>query len=218
MSRWCLAAAALLLSPAAPVDAQRAIEQSGAYVHRATEAVFAERVGDFRRSDLYQYDEAGDDVSATYNLMRPEGRLVLTVYVFPAPAPPSAGSPGERAAAKASLCGAMFEGAREVIAGQHAGARATEVGGATPAAGVAPALSRRSVYAFRMRFNGAEQEVRSEVDLYCYVRGDWMVKYRVTSAMAVPAAAPIAEFIRTGPWPGRKPREAPADPAVTASR
>lgn len=54
-----------------------------------------------------------------------------------------------------------------------------------------------------MRFDGEIRPVRSEVHLYCYVAGDWFVKYRVTAPLAVTAPAAVEAFIRTGPWPGR---------------
>jgi hypothetical protein len=47
------------------------------------------------------------------------------------------------------------------------------------------------------------QEIRSEAHLYCYVGGDWLVKYRVSAPVAVETGGPVEAFIRDGPWPGR---------------
>ena len=52
-----------------------------------------------------------------------------------------------------------------------------------------------------------DEELRSESILYCYVGGDWLVKYRATSSAGFETAAIIDEFIRLGPWPGRRPAE-----------
>ena len=64
--------------------AQNEVETRGPYVHREAGAVFPVRVGEFRRSELYSYDRDGRDVSASYNLATPEGRLLITVYIYPA--------------------------------------------------------------------------------------------------------------------------------------
>jgi hypothetical protein len=54
-----------------------------------------------------------------------------------------------------------------------------------------------------MAFDREVQAVRSEAHLYCYVGGDWFVKYRVSAPVAVTAPGAVEAFIRTGPWPGR---------------
>ena len=52
-----------------------------------------------------------------------------------------------------------------------------------------------------------DEELRSESILYCYVGGDWLVKYRASSNAGFEVGAIIDEFIRLGPWPGRRPGE-----------
>jgi hypothetical protein len=187
-----LAVAALAVQPA---DAQREVATDGPYVHGPAHAVYPARIGEFRRSSIYQYDSAGKDVSASYNLATPEGRLLITIYIYPA-APASS-------EARARLCAEEFASANAAIANQHGDAAPSEHGQALAVADVRPELSHRAAYRFRSPFDDHVQEIRSEVHLYCYVGGDWLVKYRVSAPVAVEARVPVATFIRTGPWPGR---------------
>jgi hypothetical protein len=206
-SLWIFAA--LLAAPLAPAAAQPSIDAPGTVVHRAADAHFPERVGGFRRSEIRQFDAAGEDIGATYNLVRPEGRLVLSVYLYP----PQRSFPSSRDGRRAQ-CSREFDQVTAVITQQHKGAQRIEEGGATPVDGADPALSRHAVYRFVAPFNGTNQEVRSEVALYCHVGGRWLVKYRATSNLGFDAGPAIAAFIRNGPWPGRAPPPAPEDIAA----
>ena len=190
---WILAALAAL--PWAPVSAQKPLDQPGTVSHRRAEAHFVERVGEFRRTSVVQYDEDGHDISASYELVRPDGRLVLTVYVYPA---------AEAAeTARPTLCNQEFNNVRQVIGQQYGGATMTEEGPAPTMTGIEAGLSHRSVFRLRAPFAGEVRDLRSEVDLYCYVGRRWLVKYRATSNEGFDAGPEIERFIRTGPWPGR---------------
>jgi hypothetical protein len=188
-----LALASALVAQSAA--AQREIVTDGAYVHGPAQAVYPVQVGGFRRSDIYQYDSEGKDVSASYNLATPEGRLLITVYIYPAP--PAA--PAERA----GLCDQEFGVVGTVISGQHGNVAPSEQGAALRVKGVDKSLAHRSVYRFSAPFDDRVQEIRSEAHLYCYVGGDWLVKYRVSAPAAVETRGPVKAFIRDGPWPGR---------------
>ena len=191
---------ALLLVAAAsagwqPAAAQREVADEGSYLHGPARAVFPVRVGEFRRSTVYQYDQEGKDISASYNLATPQGRLLITIYIYPA----AAAAP----AARASLCDQEFGVVNTAISSQHGNVAPTEEGAALRAAGVAPSLRHRSVYRFSSPFDDRIQEIRSEAHLYCYAGGDWLVKYRVSAPIAVKTRGPVKAFIRDGPWPGR---------------
>jgi hypothetical protein len=184
--------------------AQQQIESDGPYVHRPAQAVFPMRVGEFRRSDLYRYDPEGKDVSGSYNLATPQGRLLITVYIYPASPVANARVRDEgKAVVKATLCGEEFSGVNQVISQNHQGVAPLEQGEGLAVAGVQPALTHRSDFRFQTEFDGEVQEIRSEAHLYCYVGGDWQVKYRVSAPVAVETRAPVEAFIRNGPWPGR---------------
>jgi hypothetical protein len=190
----------LALACAAPAAAQREVVTDGPYFHGPARAVYPLQVGEFRRSEVYRYDESGKDVSASYNLATPEGRLLITIYIYPA-------APAARAA-RTQRCDEELEVVEAAISSQHGDVRPVERGTALKAAGVDPSLSHRSVYRFTGPFDDRVQALRSEVHLYCYVGGDWLVKYRVSAPAAVETRGPVERFIRTGPWPGRASSEA----------
>lgn len=181
--------------------APREIEAAGPYLHRSANAVFPERVGEFRRLSLHEYDENGRDVSASYDMATPEGRLVITVYIYPAPLITGRGE--ARQLAMVTLCDQHFDGVHQIIANNNGNARPIDQGRGLALSDFPVELTHRYTYRFRARFDEREQEVRSEAHLYCYVGGDWLVKYRATAPVAVDGQAEIADFIRRGPWPGR---------------
>src|SRR4029453_1494688 len=110
-----------------------------------------------------------------------------------------------------TVCDREFQDVRAVIAQQHKDAEIAEEGGSPAIAGVAPELMHRTVYNFRDSFSGEIRELRSEVDLYCYVGGRWLVKYRAPSNVDFDVTRDIEQFIRRGPWPGRTPQVEPRD-------
>lgn len=189
-------ALALAAAPAwQPAAAQREVAAEGAYLHGPARALFPIRVGRFRRTTLYQYDAEGKNVSASYNLATRKGRLLITVYIYPAAAAPPA--------ARSGLCDEEFASANTAISSQHDNATPIEQGAALPVRGVDRGLGRRAVYRFASPFDDRVQAIRSEAHLYCYVGGDWLVKYRVSAPAAVKTSGPVKAFIRDGPWPGR---------------
>jgi hypothetical protein len=189
---WLALAAAIAWQPAA---AQRQVAAQGPYLHGPARALFPVQVGEFRRSIILQYDQEGKDVSASYDLATPAGRLLITVYIYPAIAAPPA--------ARAGLCDQEFGIVSTALSSQHGDAAPIEQGAALPAEGIEPGFGHRAVYRFASPFDDRVQEIRSEVHLYCYASGDWLVKYRVSAPVAVKTGRPVKAFIRNGPWPGR---------------
>ena len=175
--------------------AQRPVGVEGDYVHGPAHAVYPVRIGGFKRSDIYQYDQEGKDVSASYNLATPAGRLLITVYIYPAP-------PASRSG-RAEVCEQEFGAVGSTISSQHGNVAPFERGPAFRVKGIGRRLAHRSVYRFSIPFDDRVQEIRSEAHLYCYVGGDWLVKYRVSAPVAVETRGPVEAFIRDGPWPGR---------------
>jgi hypothetical protein len=210
------AATAALALFAGPAAAQQRIERRGTIAHAAAGAHFPERIGEFRRTSAYQYDRSGQDISASYVLNRGDRALVVTVYVYPAARIGSAPDPKSRESAevsRAALCDREFRNVQAAIGDNHRDAEMVEEGEAPAAEGIGRALARRSVHRFVAEFDDREQPVRSEVDLYCFVGGAWLVKYRATSNADFDAGDDIRGFIRSGPWPNRNPPPAP-DEAV----
>ena len=186
--------AGLLL--ATPALAQQRIDRPGPIAHEQAGATFTEQVGDFRRASVTSFGPNGDNLSASYNLVRSGQRLLITIYIYPA-------ARMAAAPARSSRCQAEFDGANQAVAQAQGGAQPLETGPAEAPAGVGPGLSHRSVFSLRTNFDGRVQDIRSEARLYCYVGGDWLVKYRISSPQGMDVAADIERFIAIGPWPGR---------------
>lgn len=202
MLRRLIALIAVGALPVAPVAAQGRIERPGTIPHEAARTAFPERIGEFRRVNAVQYDASGLDISAGYDLVRPDGRLHLTVYVYPA-RQQDGGSDNVR------NCRAEFEANTQQIfaAPQYRGVQRGATGRAPAMRGVDPELSHRAEYTFEMDVSGQRQRVASEYDLYCFVGGRWLVKYRATAPVGFPISEAVETFIRSGPWPGRAPSD-----------
>jgi len=190
-----LAFAALAAGLPAAAHAQGDLTVTGPYTHSAAKAVYPTQVGAFVRSNVHQFDAEGRDISASYNLRTPEGRLLVTVYIYPAPK-------AADAAARARACDTEFGAVKTAIANRNAGAQPLNETAPVAMAGVPASLSHSAAYRYTGRFDAREQEVRSEAHVYCYAGGDWFVKYRVSAPVAVKTDA-LPAFIRNGPWPGR---------------
>ena len=198
--------AAALLAVSAGAAAQQRIDRPGTIAHRSAGAHFPERIGEFQRANVVQYDSDGADLSASYNLTRGEDRVLVTIYVYPAARlGPVTGSGAQANETRASFCRREIDGVGQVIESQpvYRGARRIAEGAAPAVAGIDRALGLSSTYGFTAEFDGREQEVRSVTYLYCYVASGWLVKYRATSNAGFDAEAEVETLIRTGPWPGR---------------
>jgi hypothetical protein len=194
MKAWIVAAALALL--ATPLAAQpEDISAPGTVPHAAARAGFPEQVGAFRRSHVLRYGP--DDISANYNLRVGENFLRLSVYIYPAPRVPRE----EREAA----CRYVMAGVGDEVSQLYPGAERTESGEAAALPGTEPGLRLRSVYRLRTTIrSGTPEETRRESRLYCYVGGDWLVKYYASSNADFDVEAAIEAFVRESPWPGRR--------------
>jgi hypothetical protein len=200
MKAW-FAAVALLL--AAPLAAQpQDITREGTVAHRAARTGFPETVGNFRRLAVTRYDSAGLDLSANYQLIRPEGQVRATIYIYPAGGAPTAPS------ARAQFCREHFEGVEGSILQTYRNAdRIDEAGPAPARGGVDPGLAYRSSFRFPADIGRGAEPLVSEARLYCFVDGDWLVKYRISASAGMDARAAIESFVGLGPWPGQAPGE-----------
>lgn len=201
--RWIALLAALFLT--SPALAQQRIDRPGPVMHEQARATFAEQVGEFRRSSVVSFGPNGDNISASYNLVRNGQRLLITIYIYPA-------ARMADAPARTQRCQAEFDGVNQAVAQAQGGARPQESGPAEAPPGVGPGLAHRSMFRLRTNFDDRVQDIRSEARLYCYVGGDWLVKYRASSPEGMEVGADIARFIAQGPWPGR----AAAEPTTVA--
>ena len=194
MKAWFAAIALLVAVPAAaqPQD----ITAAGAVRHATARAVFPEMVGEMRRIDVTRF--SANDISASYELRLGDDYMRASVYIYPAPPAP--------AARRVAFCREHMAGVVDIVMRQYAGASEVENGAAAPVPGVDEGPGYRAVHEieFPLRTR-APEPTRSESRLYCYVAGDWLVKYRVSANPDFDVDALIEELVRSGPWPGRGP-------------
>lgn len=192
-------ALALLAGLQLPAAAQTLITETGPIAHPAAETSFPERVGSWRRVNTARF--GANDLSASYELIENGERLLLSVYIFPM-------RDRQEDPDRDRYCRWEFDGARNAVGGGVIPVRLVASGRPPGVDQVEPDLSHRAVFELGSASEGRAPP-RSELYLYCFVSGgEWMVKYRVTYAPAFrDAEAAIASFIRTGPWPGRRPAE-----------
>jgi len=151
-----------------------------------------------------RYDSEGLDLSANYQLVRPDGQVRATIYIYPAA--PSAAAP-TAPAARIRFCREHFEGVENSIRQTYKGADRLD-GDPTPVrGGVAPGLAHRSSFRFSADIGRGIERLVSEARLYCFVSGNWLVKYRISASEGMDARGAIESFVRLGPWPGQAPGE-----------
>ena len=198
MGRMVGLAAGLIAFAATAAAAQyREITQSGPFRHDGSRTVFPEKVGNYERGRIVRYeDPAGEDVSVGYHARTDSGPIILTEYVYPAPAPSAT-------LTRESACQAEFDVSKAAIE-KYGDSRKLGEPAAPAVAGIPPRLTHQASYSLSMVINGAPQTLQSDLLLYCYVGGNWFVKYRSSSPPGTDSRSPLSQFVATGPWPGRK--------------
>jgi hypothetical protein len=186
----------LLAAPALALAQPQNISRPGTVAHAAARAGFPETVGSLRRINVVRYAES--DISASYELDRGGDHVRISVYIYPAPPTPEN--------QQARFCREHMDGVVDAVVRQHPGAEEVENGAAPPVPGVGDGLGLRAVQniEFPLR-NSTREPARSESRLYCFVGGDWLVKYRVSANPGFDVSDLVDEMLRSGPWPGRGP-------------
>lgn len=188
-----------LLALAALVPSSRAQESPGGrviipadaiYSHRQSGMVFPPDVGDFRRTSIYRYDEAGTDESVGYSVVGAEGGIVATVYIYPAPA-------GVVATAQAEATEREFRLRQDEILYVHPDAKLMQTADLVLTQGATTYHGRKAVYQFEHVFAGKLQPLQSELHLFGFVGGKWFVKYRFSYPVALRASAQVEGFMRS---------------------
>jgi len=196
MRIWLAVIALLFAAPALAVTQPRDITAPGTVPHSAARAGFPENVGALRRIGVTRFSE--QDISGSYQLERDGDYVRISVYIYPAPP--------VRENQRVAACRAHMDGVVAAVARQHIGAELVENGVADPLPGVAEGLGLRSLHNVEFPLRGrALEPTQSESRLYCYVGGDWLVKYRISANPGFDVDDLVDELIRSGPWPGRGP-------------
>lgn len=198
MKAWI---AAIALLAAVPLGAQpQDVTAPGTVPHRTARTGFPETIGDFRRLAVVRYDADGNDISANYQLVRDDGEVRATIYIYPATPglpPPVAPDVRER------ICREHFDGIEAAIRQAYGQGVRIERTEAAPMPRVDPHLMYRSVARIEADIGRGPEPLISETRLYCFVDFVWLVKYRISASAGMDASAAIESFVRLGPWPGQ---------------
>lgn len=164
--------------------------------HRGSGIRFPETLAGFRRGELNVYDEDGEDQSFAYDRVTLLEVIALTLYVYPAPALVSIGSPDSaRESALRRQIDLQFESAVEPFLGRNSQAtllvdQSRELpfcGTRLPGRGALYRTPNRSV------FPGVTAISRFEL----YRDGEWWIKLRATypESMAERADRSISKLV-----------------------
>ena len=160
---------------------------SGPWSPPGTNTSFPERVGEFRRARIVRYGPA--DHSVAYDRIREERKIATTtVYVYK----PSGGRP----------CSAQFDDGVAALKASYPQALETSRAAAdSPKAG-RPGVADRARFRTVGRFDQKEQELLSDLYVYCRPGSPWTIKYRSSWPVASrdqDGGAP--ELMRSIGWP-----------------
>lgn len=192
-----LAAVPFLVAAADASAAQQTIEQAGPFRHVGSSTNFPEQLNTLSRTRIVRYDDPmGEDVSVGYGGAVAGGqRVVITEYVYPA-AQPAVGQ------SRQGLCREEFDLSAAEIQ-KHPNAQKLGETAAPSMPDAVPTNGHRATYTFTQSVDGAPQTIQSQIVVYCYVGGNWFVKYRASSLPGTDLNSALNEFITVGPWPGK---------------
>lgn len=156
-----LALAAGLLGVAHPVSAQTEVENApDPYVHAVVGVGFPAQAGEFRRGNVYEYDEQGNDASVGYAPLDIPGEM--TVYLYPL---------------SGLSCAEHFDGADNAIMERGGSVRSFEAVISVPEFGGATQISRS--YSIPANAYGFDHpDLVSYLWVGCPIGSPWIVKYR----------------------------------------
>ena len=184
-------------SPSLPDNHQVA----ASYIHKPSGMAFPQSVNDFQRVNITRYDKEGLDVPVGYDLFDPLRAIAATVYVYPAPRVVSIASPPDVVAkAKDIAAKGEFERRKQEILQAHSGAKLIQEKDISLVQTGATRLGRMARFESEDVFANKRQAVEGQVYLFCYVNGDWVIKYRFSYPKSFDAAKDIDDFMRDLSW------------------
>lgn len=177
------------------------IEVAGSYIHKPSGMMFPKTINDFQRVDVYQYDKEGLDVSVGYNLFAPPRTIVATMYVYPAPKVVSIGSPPSVIAVAQDIAAkGEFESRKQEIMIAHPGAIIIEEKDVSLVQAGKTQLGKMATFQYEDVFLNKSQTVEGRVYLFCYVSGNWIIKYRFSYPKSFDATKDIDDFMQGLSW------------------
>lgn len=144
----------------------------GTYVHEPSGFSFPQRVGQFQRTDLLRYDEAGDNISAGYMLAP---AVKATVYVYPSPRHTYIGAdPAVVRATQARYLEQHFQEVIDQIAATYPSAKLQDVERLVLETGGAPQQAMKATFISQVQTGNVSQAYLWTADQ------KWFVKWRIT--------------------------------------
>jgi hypothetical protein len=174
----------------APPPAPTIHAPAGAFVHQGSGFEFPLDVGVLERTEIAQYDDAGQDVSVDYRGVA--SPIVATVYVYPAYESATAGQPPSED---------HFDGVKASLT--HENTRAEQIGGdeAVPIRQRSGVVGWHATYRFDEQIGSDRRGVRTEA--YLFLHKTWYVKYRFTypEELTTSIGYSLGEFMDELKWP-----------------
>ena len=185
---WAIAALGLLTTSPAHA-AERIALGSDSWTHEASNTTFPVRLVDAERINVATYfDGEGRDVGLNYRMENGDGRLRLTIYVFPS-------HPRQN-------CLQRFAGERNTTPSRYSGSRSLDLGLADSPDSKTTDSALSAVYG--LPSNSMEQdssELISQVYLYCAPGGRRLVKFRASWSGTAESYPNVKAMMNAIIWP-----------------
>jgi hypothetical protein len=175
-----------------PSNPPQVIAATGTYRHPASGMEFPPEVGEFKRALLLQYDKAGQNISARYEIDGAATKLAAEIYVYPA----KAGSASQRA----ELCRSQLEAAASDLARGHRDAHRTELDDITLEQGSVAHRGLHARYEFDERVGSDILPWAAEINLFCIASDQWQIEYRFIHPRELTVAPIAADFMQRLVW------------------
>ena len=184
-----------------PLAQPEAMIAQGTFTHEASGMTFPLHVGDFERSTVLRKDTQGRHVSARYDLISMAVSVAVTVDIYPAPPLDTVGLPSEMVAvARENLSQQEFESRRRGIMSSHSGAVLVQEGELSLPQSVHPHPGKLAVFEYEDTFSRQRQPVRSQLYVFCFAGGDWVINYQFTYPRNADALQEVETFMTNLPW------------------
>ena len=168
------------------------INITGTYRHPASGMEFPPSVGEFNRTSLVRYEQAGRSVNARYEIDSGVSKLVAAVYVYPAPA--VSGS------MRAERCASQLDAAAQDLGRTHVGLHRTgDDDVALDQQGTAH-QGRRARFDYEEKLSLDTLPATAQIYLFCRANDAWQVEYRFTYPRELNAAPILDDFMRQLSW------------------
>lgn len=156
----------------------REVSVQGTFDHEVSGMTFPETVGEFRRTSVKQFDAAGRNVAAGYNLLRLGSAIALSVYVYPGPVDVRLFPWPRIGGIREDVIPTFFSDVKTAVVTEHPGANLVRENTVTLTQGKVTLSGHHAVFQFDGSTPYGTQKFQSEA--FLFARGRWFVKCRAT--------------------------------------